>query len=301
MINFNQDDENSKQILVDLKRQINIYWERSEAINGDYFNKYKILFKKCKSILNKIDNKFTDKESKKSIIDYKILALSWEEYFNKIQNDNVNEIPKNYMHSFNGRLNLLEKANGYFRKYNSFEKMYYDERKKIAGSTPIEENDFNWAWFGSMKGAGTFNGKVKDNNTHISNALDCIPLNGKVSHQNYTDYIDNFRKAFPLPKGRDGIATATRLLSMKRPDVFICLDNENEDNLCKNFDIKMKNNSKEHKAKRYEEYWTEIIVKIQETDWWKSEKPKDEIELKAWNGRVAMLDVYFYKPNIDKE
>jgi hypothetical protein len=125
---------------------------------------------------------------------------------------------------------------------------------------------------------------------HISNALDCIPLNGEVSYQNYKDYIDNFRKAF------DGdcekcIGTATRLLAMKRPDVFICLDSKNQKDLCEDFGI--------NKLKSYEEYWNEIIVRIQYSDWWKSEKPKNKTGLKAWNGRVAMLDVICYEPDAE--
>jgi HKD family nuclease len=287
MINFNQDDENSNQILIDLKEQINNYWKISKSIDNDYFDKYKILFNKYKPILNKIDNKFTDKKSKKSIIDSKILILNWEEYFNEIQDDKE--------HSFGGRLNILETANNYFKEYGSFEKMDEYKRKQIAGFCYDEnQENFDWDWFGSMKAPGEFKGKINKNNVHISNALDCIPLNGKVSHKNYKDYINNFRKAF-LEKGGDGVATATRLLAMKRPDVFICLDSKNEDNLCDDFGIKIK--SMAYKDERYEEYWTEIIARIQDTIWWQSEKPKDEIELKAWNGRVAMLDVFFYDPD----
>jgi HKD family nuclease len=281
MINFNQDDENSKQMLADLKKQINIYWERSEVMNGDYFDKYKILFKKCKSILNKIDNKFTDEESKKSIIDSKMLALNWENYFNSIQDDENQEYK---YHTFDGRLEILETANEYFKEYGFFEKMDKDKRKQIAGT--VGEND-NWAWFGRMSANGAFHNRIIENNKHISNALDCIPLNGEVSYQNYTDYIDNFRKTGAV----NAIGTATRLLAMKRPDVFICLDGKNQKDLCEDFGI--------NKLKSYEEYWNEIIVRIQYSDWWKSEKPKNKTELKAWNGRAAMLDAIYYEPDTE--
>lgn len=281
MINFNQNDLNSKQILLDLKEQINGYWKISKSIDNDYFNRYKNLFQKYKPILNKIDNKFTDKKSEKSILNSKILTLNWKEYFNEIQKDTF--------HSFDERLNLLETANHYFNTYCSFKEMNDEIRKEIAGIKKFNpdksKEKFDWAWFGSMAGAGYFKQNINQNNEYISKALDYIPLNDKVSYQNYSDFIDNFKKAFL--SGGDGVATATRLLSMKRPDIFICLDNQNKKNLCKDFGIKQ--------SLSYEEYWTEIIARIQDSIWWQSEKPKNEIELKAWNGRVAMLDVIFYE------
>jgi len=283
MIKFNQDDTDSEQIVLDLKEQINNYWEISKTIDHHYFNKYKNLFQKYKPILNKIDNEFTDKKSKKSILNSKILTLNWEEYFNEIQKD--------IFHSFNERLKLLETANGYFKTHSAFKEMDDERRKQIAGTRKFNRDkskvNFDWAWFGSMAGAGFFKQQINQNNENISKALDYIPLNGSVSEQNYLDFIDSFKKAFS--SGGDGIATATRLLSMKRPDVFICLDNQNKKNLCEDFGIKQ--------SVTYEEYWTEIIARIQDSIWWQSEKPKNTKESKAWHGRVAMLDVIIYEEN----
>ena len=137
-----------------------------------------------------------------------------------------------------------------------------------------------------MAGAGYFKQKINENNIYISNALEYIPLNGKITYENYQSFITNFKKAFENTGG-DGLATATRLLSIKRPDFFICLDNQNKEKLCNDFGIK--------KSLNYEEYWTEVIQRIHDSLWWNSEKPINENELKAWNGRVAMLDVIFYE------
>ena len=281
MVNFNQGDLNAKQMFLDLKEEINNYWEISKSIDSDYFNRYNNLFQKYKPMFNRIDNKFTDKKSKKSILNSKILTLNWKEYFNEIQKDNL--------HSFDERLNLLEIANQYFNVHSSFKEMNDKQRKEIAGikrTNPDKDKEkFDWVWFGSMIGAGYFKKTINENNKYISKSLDCIPLNNKVSYQNYLDFIYNFKKAFL--SGGDGVATATRLLAMKRPDVFICLDSQNKKNLCKDFGIKQSLN--------YEEYWTEIIARIQDSIWWQSEKPKNSLELKAWNARVAMLDVIFYE------
>ncbi len=282
MISFNQDDDNAEEIYSDLREQINTYWNRAQIINEKYLNRYEKLFNKTKKILEKIDNKYTDKKSKKSILESSILSMDWEEYFSKIKDDRH--------HSFSERLKLLQTAKEYFEQYKSFSEIDKEKRKQIAGTVgkynPEKSNDkFDWAWFGSMVGAGHFKQTINTNNKFISHALDCIPQMGEIKYQDYLNYIENFKQAFP--EGGDGIATATRLLAIKRPDIFVCLDGPNKENLCADFGIK--------KSLNYEEYWNEIIMRIQDSIWWQSDKPTQEEELQAWQGRVAMMDVIFYE------
>jgi hypothetical protein len=288
LIQINQEDKNAKEIYFQLKEQIDKYWNNAKAIDDIYFKRYKVLFKKSISILDKLENKFTQNKSKKSILQSKVLTMDWDEYYKNIKNDKF--------HSFEKRLALLETAKQYFKQYDSFQCMPDEIRKQIAGIKKYDPNKskekFDWAWFGSMAGAGYFKQKIKEKNINISNALDSIPLDGAVSYKDYQNFIYNFKKAF-IPTGGDGLATATRLLTIKRPDYFLCLDSQNKEKLCNDFGIK--------KSLNYEEYWTEIIQRIQDSLWWENEKPtnKDDAnELKSWNGRVAMLDVVFYKEKI---
>lgn len=75
---------------------------------------------------------------------------------------------------------------------------------------------------------------------------------------------------------------------MKRPDTFVCVDNKNETQLCKDFQIKLK---KKHK---YDEYWDSIIERIhQEAVWWSP--PEEDDELLVWQARTAFLDSHYYK------
>src|SRR4051794_26315302 len=94
-------------------------------------------------------------------------------------------------------------------------------RRGIAG---IDRNDdFDWLWFGSMKGAGYYKQAINQNNRQLSGALDEIPLEGEVTRNHFERYLSLFRGAFE----RWGIATATRLLAIKRPGYFVCLDSKN--------------------------------------------------------------------------
>jgi hypothetical protein len=158
-------------------------------------------------------------------------------------------------------------------------------RKTVAGLP----NDFNdhWGWFGSMKGAGCFHQAVIENNPHLSAALDLIPLDGGVTREHYNSYVKEFIKAFP--DGRHGVGVASRLLALKRPDYFVCLDSKNKAQLCKDFDIKQT-------GMTYERYWDDVVCRIVDSVWWREPKPTDRKAIRVWLGRAAMLDAIFYQP-----
>ena len=92
-------------------------------------------------------------------------------------------------------------------------------------------------------------------------------------------------KAFP--EGRGGLATATRLLAMKRADEFVCFDKMNQTRLCADFGNKA--SGMDHRR-----YWDEVVERIRDSPWWNSPEPAGGLELSAWRGRAAMLDAIFY-------
>ena len=98
-------------------------------------------------------------------------------------------------------------------------------------------------------------------------------------------YIEKFQQAFP--NGGHGIGTATRLLSMKRPDVFVCFDSANRTKLCKAFQISQNID--------YERYWDSVIERIQASTWWNVKRPSQQEEAAVWDARTAMLDSLFYE------
>jgi len=210
-------------------------------------------------------------------MDIEIFKITWQEFFQRVQNDQH--------HSLHGRVKVLEAARDLFHSQSHFKDMTVEARKGIAGFGGDEEID--WLWFGSMKPAGYFKQAVNQNNDHISLALDQIPLEGSLSSKQYRGFADLFQKAFE--SGGAGIATATRLLAMKRPDYFVCLDSKNKDRLCKAFGIP--------KSIRFDNYWDLIVERIIDSVWWCSEEPTDPVEVAVWNGRVAFLDSLFYDPS----
>jgi hypothetical protein len=151
----------------------------------------------------------------------------------------------------------------------------------------LTENDIDWKWFGSMVGAGKFKNRINENNEFLSLALDCIPLNGEVFREDYSDFLEFYMMAFP--DGKNPLATASRLLAMKRPDYFICLDSANKEKFCKDFSLPKS-------ALNLNNYWDEIIERIKECVWWNSHPPKEGEQRAVWDARSAFLDALYYVP-----
>jgi hypothetical protein len=164
-----------------------------------------------------------------------------------------------------------------------FHNIDHDSRRGIAGFGEVEGID--WLWFGSMKGAGYYKQAINQNSQQVSEALDKIPLTGEITEQHFNQYLELFRTAFE----KSGIATATRLLAMKRPDYFICLDSKNRSKLCEAFVIP--------KTVGLDDYWEKVVERLTDSNWWNSEQPEDPQQRRIWSGRAAFLDVLFYEPD----
>ena len=212
---------------------------------------------------------------KKSPLDVALFVMDWPEYYESVREDTE--------HTTEGRLAVLETARQLFTDHPHFADIDLDSRKGIAGFGEVDGID--WLWFGSMKGAGYYKQAILQNSQQISDALNEIPLTGEVTEQHYERYLAMFRTAFE----NGGIATATRLLAMKRPDYFICLDSKNRSKLCEAFEIP--------KNVDLEDYWEKVIERLTDSNWWNSAEPEDAQENRIWRGRAAFLDVLFYEPD----
>ncbi len=119
----------------------------------------------------------------------------------------------------------------------------------------------------------------------FNSLLDAIPLNGHVTQEMYERFVDELQKAFP--EGGANIAVASRLLAMKRPDIFVCVDSKNRRKLAAAFAIPQ--------SVGVEQYWDSIIERIKDSTWWQVSSPKTGLESRIWKGRAAMLDALFYE------
>jgi hypothetical protein len=183
---------------------------------------------------------------------------------------------------------VLGAARTLFEKYGTLAAMPKKDRQGVGGF--IESADMPWGWFGSMWGAGTFKNLINEQPEKLSEALDQIPFSGPVQPSDYEAFVSRYKAAFPRKNDqptRHGLATATRLLAMKRPDYFVCLDRANKVGLSDAFGIKINNHD-------YDAYWDSVIERICESKWWNSRRPKDNYARQVWDGRTAFLDAIYY-------
>lgn len=276
-------DIDAKDAYSTIDKIISADWNEGKQIDETAFEKYKIAWaskpRSRKEQPDQPSSQDADVQSPLDLETFDILYISWPQYYQKITTEDKNQD----VHSLTARKKVLEFAQCQLVK--SFNKLDILAQKRIAGL--IKDDEADWKYFGSMKGSGFFMHAININNQNISGALDKIPMEGEVYKENYENYIQEFSKAFAQGKG-GGIATATRLLAMKRPDYFLCVDGENKDALCKDFDI--------HKNITVDNYWDRVVEKVKKCAWWQAERPDDPEELTVWKYRVALLDVLYYRP-----
>jgi hypothetical protein len=135
-----------------------------------------------------------------------------------------------------------------------------------------------------MKGVGYFRQRLNDDPASLDTALNYIPLTGKVTKTAY----DKFAAAYQWK--RAGVATASRLLAMKRPDLFICVDSKNRAGIAEVFGVSAGS------LQTFDGYWN-VIQRIWRCPWCRNRRPQPGLERRIWDARVALLDSLYYEHN----
>lgn len=275
------------QVFREIEAALNDYKLFSRPVSHELASMYRLQFEAAQK-LKKPNNPTLPGDGKRAEqFSSPIATMTWEEYARLVEND-----PQ---HSFEGRLSLLQEVRAMFARSASFSDLSVNEWKAISGvigERQMEEcglNQHDWAWFGSMKGAGAFANRIAERDRYLVSALDNIPRHGHVEEHHFTEFCNDFSLAFSKSKRMGAVATATRLLAMKRPDVFICISKPNVDGVARALAC-AKN------AFKLENYWEKVIDPIRVSPWYNHPKPAGT-EGELWEGRVAMLDAIYYDPD----
>jgi HKD family nuclease len=279
------DDQGAQEALHGVRTAINGYWHKGASLSPAKCEAYREAWNRKRAVVKNLRGKFGDPQDEdaddhgKAPLDVTILGESWAAYYQKVKD----EKPTAWGHSMSQRLKVIQTAKQLFADHERFGLIDREGRRKIGGL--VVEDGVDYRFFGSMVGNGMFKKAINNNDENLSLALDLIPAVGSISRRMYLKYIERYKKAFP--KGRHGIATATRLLAMKRPDTFVCFDKLNRESLCKDFGISQNVG--------YEEYWDSIIERIvKEASWWSAPAPPPGGERDVWEARAAFLDSIYY-------
>lgn len=230
-------DNNSKSIYKEAKEFIGQAWKDGKKIDAKELEKYRIAWKNHRPKINSLSGRYgSKKKMSKPIYEVAVINKTWKEFISQVKNETS--------HGVNRRLRVIEIANNLFTRVEHFNELLEEERKFIAGipNKFTLQGAEDWGYFGSMKGAGIFKNKIINNDISISKALDQIPISGQITRKHYDSFIKFYHKIFAGTRleTANNIATASRLLAMKRPDIFVCYDVENKGNLSRDFGIVQK-------------------------------------------------------------
>ncbi|WOH39222.1 hypothetical protein RI844_08355 [Thalassotalea fonticola] len=174
------------------------------------------------------------------------------------------------------------------------EQMIEEDRLVFTGKHTVKHDpsifQFDVEWFGSTKGAKTFHHLLQTHPQEFDLALNHIPLEGTVTKVQYQAFVKDFKTIFT--DHTDGekapLVVATRLLAMRRPDVFIAITNNNLSVLCQGLNIAKFNNQ------NFDSYYQDMVLSLHSFHWYNQAAPTDEEELKLWNIRAILVDIFLF-------
>lgn len=278
---MNAKDANSKEAYKSALEIIRSSFELGKTFKESDWKSYKKIWDIQQQKIQSLSGQYGSGKSKpKPAYKIELQTKSWNDYIDDIYDEGKSIIKR--------RIRVIEIAKELFQSVSHFKELDDNERKFIAGLPSNLKHTTSgaedWAFFGSMKGAGKFSKLINENSNLISKALDEIPLYGTITKTYYDRFLEYFQSALP----GNYLATSTRLLAMKRPDVFVCYDSKNNDALCRDFEIN-KN------GMNHERYWNDIILRINDSEWYQKPAPTNEMERKISLSRSAFLDSLYYK------
>lgn len=272
-------------VFVDLTSFVKSNWVSAEAINEDTFLfAYEAQYRINKAKLSALD-RFHRLKKPRAGAKTSPMDVSWASFIVDVKNDGH--------HNLEGRLAILERASALFRERGSFAAMSQSERKAIAGTYGRKEpqlDDLEWPWFGTMFGQGDFKNLVNESPELLSKALQNIPLDGNISEAQFDAFVHHVHLAFEGKTHKGGVATASRLLAMKRPDVFVGLNNANRVGISEALGTAPT-------TLNLGNYWERVVIPMQNSPWWLHPRPREALAGRIWDNRAALMDSIYYDPN----
>lgn len=275
VLHISQDDDGAVSVRDELAEAVWTYRAMGRKVRQEDVDVYRAAHERMRSSRERLNGTYGSARST-SPLESEVMRMSWKKYVAEIRGAGDDHL--------RNRIALLRDIRTQFERTPAFADMDVDVRAMIAG-LPNGRTE-NQGYFGSMRGDGYFHNAVKRAPAGISAALDCIPLEGPVTRHHYDRFVELFAPAVAGERQRPGVAS--RLLAMKRPDLFVCISKRNRTALAKDFSIA---------AGRidFDLYWSAIAERIRDARWWSHPEPASGRQLDIWRARAAMLDAVFYE------
>jgi hypothetical protein len=275
--------ERNDNAMVRIRALVNEAWEAGDLIDPAFVQRYRLLhasMKRARSALDKRQRAFLSGSGTPP----PVLEMDWSDY--------VEAVRSSQYHDADAGVSLLRKAKGLFASVAEFRDLPEPERRALGGVLQQLEvvagvSGKGWKMFGAMRGSGVFVEAIRLNSPGVSAALACIPDAGEVDEDHYFAFAEVFQHAFLNAARRAGVPPASRLLAMKRPDTFLCIDGRNWEAI--------RDDLRGKKAlPNFEEYWAGVIQPLRTARWYNSPRPRGR-DGELWDRRMAILDSVIYR------
>lgn len=260
--------------LREIETFIETLWGRGVELSDDWLAAYTLTWQAARR------QKIVVPMAKLEVTSISDLNIPWGKYVEIIEKQEGRQVANGYRIRVAGPapsyFEELRLANEAFRREPSFAKLTKDERDLMMGIGKASSG-----LLGSMQPAGYAKGIVNQNPGQIGYVLDRLPLDGPVSLSEAAALLDELTQL----KGVK-IGVATRFFSVKRPDLFVSVNNGSRPQLAA-----LQNGRQVTNVERYIELLTEVWA----TEWHRSERPADAREATLWDRRAALLDSALYE------
>lgn len=278
------DHPNLKRFFDFIERQ----WIAAEELDDVFLAAYRANQERVKDVQDALKQFIRIKKPRrtaKSAHDVDPTKMTWPHFVRLVRKDKT--------HGLEPRLRVLSRARQLFAQGVPFARLSETDRKCLAGILkPSIRDGLDWGYFGQMSAFGSYTPILNLHANAFSKALDYIPLLGTVERKHFDAYLATI---MTIPEASPSwIGMGTRLLTMKRPDRFVCIDSANRDGLCAYFGVAPTTTNLDN-------YWDRIIAPMMLMPWWQTEISEHAQEQEIWMGRAALLDAIYYDPNKRRE
>ncbi|TMN36228.1 hypothetical protein CWC03_13915 [Pseudoalteromonas sp. S2755] len=159
---------------------------------------------------------------------------------------------------------------------------------KHAANLDTSVYQFDVEWFASTKSAKGFHQLLDDLPGAFDEALAAIPAEGDVTLEHYQSFMVGYLSAFAGSEEKPTLAPATRLLAMRRPDVFTPITSSKLDALCQALGVAKLNN------RDFERYWTDVVSTVKAMPWYTMAAPVDEFETQLAEIKALLPCLFYY-------
>ena len=228
----------------------------------------------------------SSKKVRKLVSSESDISVTWEDYYSLVKSQERRSLSNGYeIHVFEhperSYIQEIDKCQSLFKQHQSFSNIPKDGRKLISGF-----GGGTSGYLGGMKGAGIFKNIVNQQPNRIGEKLDKIPSEGTVTEKHIIEYLNKMLGITGIDLG-----SATRLLAVKRPGLFLPVNGGNKPKIRQIFG----------KAPASVSGYVNLINKIWKFPWFGAGIPHSTYEKKIWSYRVAILDAILYEHPVSKK